>query len=196
MAEVKATTKKPAVKPSKKVAVPAVAEMKARASFVHLAPRKVRLVAKAIIGKSAKDATDYLQFVQKAAVKPMTKLINSAIANASHNFNIEAEDLVIKNIRVDEGPTMKRYRPRAHGRSTMIRKRMSNVVLTISLRPGATMPIANAKKSELKKDDVAVVSAEEARKQGSDQDEATDGNSQQGQKRQGALRKVFNRKTG
>jgi large subunit ribosomal protein L22 len=95
-------------------------------------PRKVRLVADLIKGKQVDEALDLLQFTTKRASDPVTKLLKSAIANASHNFNIKStENLYIKDMRVDEGVTLQRWRPRARGAAYPIRKRTSHVKITL-----------------------------------------------------------------
>lgn len=90
-------------------------------------PRKVRLVADTIRGKKAVDALDILTFGTQKANIAIKKLLESAIANAKHNEGLSTEDLFVKEIRVDEGFTMKRWMPKAHGRATPIRKRTSRV---------------------------------------------------------------------
>lgn len=107
-------------------------EIKAKAKHIRMSPRKVRLVVDVVRGKEVEAAIDQLKFVNKLAVKPIAKLINSAIASAKHDFEIEKNNLYIKEIKVDEGPTIKRWAPRAHGRATPIRKRTSHVSLVLA----------------------------------------------------------------
>lgn len=97
-----------------------------------MAPRKVRLAAAAIKGKSAEEAEAVLEFLPKITARPLSKLLKSAIANAKHNFNIEKENLVVKNIAVDKGPTLKRFMPRARGMASPIRKRESHVTIVLT----------------------------------------------------------------
>ena len=78
-------------------------------------------------------ALTQLEFASKRAVSPIKKLINSAVSNAKHNFNAEEKDLFVKEVRIDEGVTMKRYRARAFGRAGMIRKRTSRVAITLGV---------------------------------------------------------------
>jgi large subunit ribosomal protein L22 len=94
-------------------------------------PRKVRLVADLIKGKKIADAKDTLAFLVKRASSPISKLIDSAVANAQNNFNIKSEDLFIKNFRVDSGVTLKRRRPRARGMAYQINKRTSRVLVEL-----------------------------------------------------------------
>jgi len=103
-----------------------------KAKYIRMSPRKVRLVANAIRGMKVKDALDQLKFINKKAVSPIAKLINSAIANAEHNYELDKDNLLLSEIRIDDGPTLHRWMPRAHGRATPIRKRSSNISLVLS----------------------------------------------------------------
>ena len=106
-------------------------EITAKARFLRMSPRKVRLVVNVIRGKNADDALSCLDFLNKLAAIPVKKVLLSAIANAHHNLNIEKSNLKIKSITVDEGPKFKRYMPKAHGRATVIRKRTSHINLVL-----------------------------------------------------------------
>jgi len=108
-------------------------EVRARARYVRCAPRKARLVVDHIRGKQVEDARALLLTTPRAASKDVLKLLDSAIANAESNHELLADELVVHRAYVDEGPTLKRYQPRAQGRATRIRKRTSH--LTIELRP-------------------------------------------------------------
>ena len=130
-----------------------VTEVGARANFVRVTPRKVRLVIDQIRGLAVADALNVLRFTHKAAMSPVAKLLNSAIANATNNFEIEKNRLFIKKITADDGPTIKRQQPRAFGRSAMIRKRTSHINLILGVAP-ANAPV---KKTTTKKS--AAVSA-------------------------------------
>jgi large subunit ribosomal protein L22 len=101
--------------------------MRATAKYVRIAPRKVRLVADEVRGKSYPEAASILRFTNKRAARIIGDVINSAAANAEHNDGVDPEELFLREIRVDEGPTIKRYRARALGRATMIRKRTSHI---------------------------------------------------------------------
>ncbi|MFH1413088.1 MAG: 50S ribosomal protein L22 [bacterium] len=103
----------------------------AKARFIRMSPRKVRLVVDLVRNKKTDKALDQLKFVNKAAALPISKLINSAIANAVNNFELDKDNLYIKEIKVDEGPTLKRWMPRAHGRATPLRKRTSHISVTL-----------------------------------------------------------------
>lgn len=109
-------------------------EVRARLRFARVAPRKVRLVADLIRGKRSEEALNILTFTKKAAAKILIKLLKSAIANASQKKHIDIDRLYVKRITVDQGPTLKRYTPRALGRATMIRKRTSHIHITLDER--------------------------------------------------------------
>lgn len=104
-------------------------EANAIAKFIHMSPRKIRLVADLVRDLSVVQARKQLAFSKKAAAKPVLKVVNSAIANAGDS--VDLENVFVKEIFVDEGPTIKRYMPRAHGRSAPIRKRTSHISVTI-----------------------------------------------------------------
>jgi large subunit ribosomal protein L22 len=104
----------------------------ARARFVRVAPRKARLVADQVRGLPIEDALPLLRFSTRSAAQDIRKLIESAAANAENNHELVAEDLLIKDIHVDEGPTLRRYRPRALGRATRINKRTSHIAVALT----------------------------------------------------------------
>ena len=109
--------------------------MKASAKHVRISPRKVRMVVDTVRGKSVSQAMSLLTFTRKKAAKPVQKLLRSAVANAAENDGIDDVDaLMIDQIMVDEGPTLKRYMPRARGRATPIRKRTSHIRITLRER--------------------------------------------------------------
>ena len=107
--------------------------VRAKARYVRTAPRKARLVVDHIRGKSVDEARAILIHTPRAASRDVLKLLDSAIANAENNHELVADELKIHQAFVDEGPTLKRYRPRALGRATRIRKRTSH--MTILLTP-------------------------------------------------------------
>jgi ribosomal protein L22 len=129
----KASAKKPAAKkaPAKKDGAerPIV---NARARFVRVAPRKARLVADQVRGLPLEDALPLLRFSTRSAAQDIRKLLESAAANAETNHDLVADDLLIKDIHVDEGPTLRRYRPRALGRATRINKRTSHIAVALT----------------------------------------------------------------
>jgi ribosomal protein L22 len=133
--------KKPAAKPkaeSKAKAKPKPKEpatrpvVNASARFVRVAPRKARLVADQVRGMPLEDARALLRFSTRGAAQDIRKLIESAAANAETNHDLVADDLLIKDIHVDEGPTLRRYRPRALGRATRINKRTSHIAVALT----------------------------------------------------------------
>lgn len=106
--------------------------MKASIPNYRQSPRKVRLVADLIKGKNVKDAELALSFLPKRAATPILVLLRSAIANATQNSGINKENLVVRDVRVDKGVTMKRFMPRARGSASRINKRSSHVLLVLS----------------------------------------------------------------
>lgn len=108
--------------------------MKASLKNYRQSPRKVRLVADLVRGKSVAQALVELQYLPKRASAVMTKLITSATANAENNFKVAPETLVVKEISVDQGVTLKRYRPRARGVAKRINKRTSNINLSLEVK--------------------------------------------------------------
>jgi large subunit ribosomal protein L22 len=106
-------------------------KVKASLRYLRIAPRKVRLVADLIRGKSVKEAEKILTFTTKKAALPLLKLLKSAIANAKHNFHLDEDKLYISQILVNEGPKMKRPFPRARGHMDIIEKKTSHVELVL-----------------------------------------------------------------
>jgi ribosomal protein L22 len=124
----------PAPKPAPKRAAPGErVVVRAQAKYVRTSARKARLVCDHIRGKSVQDARAILAHTPRAVARDWSKLLESAVANAEHNHELLGDDLRIVAVSADEGPTLKRYRPRAMGRATRIRKRTSH--LTILLTP-------------------------------------------------------------
>lgn len=113
--------------------------MKATAKYVRVAPRKARLVADEIRGKSYPEAATTLQFMNKRAAGILGDVLQSAGANAEHNDDVDPDELYVAEVRVDEGPTIKRYRARAMGRATMIRKRTSHIFVRLGAPAGVAV---------------------------------------------------------
>ena len=111
---------------------PATPSVRARARYVRVAPRKARLVADQIRGMDVPEAQTLLQFSSRGAARDLAKLVDSAAANAENNHDLVAEDLRIAEIRVDEGPTLKRWRARARGRATRIEKKTCHVSVVLT----------------------------------------------------------------
>ncbi len=112
---------------------------KAKLNYLRLAPRKVRLVTKLISGMPADQAELHLKFLGKRAARPVLKLLRSATANAKSNYDLEKKDLLIKRALVNEGPTLKRWIPRAMGRATPIMKRTSHIEIGLEARLGVAV---------------------------------------------------------
>jgi large subunit ribosomal protein L22 len=115
--------------------------MKARAiaRFVRMSPRKVRLVVDQIRGKSVNEAYAILQFSKKGAAEPVGKTLRSAVANAQVKSQdagalVDADELVVSEVFVDEGPTLRRWRAAAQGRATPIRKRTSHITVVVDTK--------------------------------------------------------------
>lgn len=107
-------------------------QAKAIARTVRIAPRKVRLVVDLIRGKQVGEAVAILRHTPKAASLVVEKVLKSAVANAEHNYDLDINSLVVSEVFVDEGPTLKRFRPRAQGRASAINKRTSHITLVVS----------------------------------------------------------------
>jgi ribosomal protein L22 len=106
--------------------------VRAQAKYVRTSARKARLVCDHIRGKDVVEARAILAFTPRAAAKPWLKLLESAVANAEHNHELVGDDLKIAAVHADEGPTLKRFRPRAMGRATRVRKRTSHLTITLT----------------------------------------------------------------
>lgn len=105
--------------------------MEAKLRYLRVAPRKARLVVDLVRGKSVAEAVSILTFTRRAASEPVRKLIESALANAEAQ-DANVDNLYVKTLFVDEGPTMRRFRPRAMGRATRINKRTSHVTCVLA----------------------------------------------------------------
>ena len=106
-------------------------ETRAVARFVRMSPRKVRLIMDQVRGKKVDEALNMLSFSPQKGARILKKLIHSAVANAEQNSNTDVDSLFIKRVFADEGPTLKRWRPRALGRATRIRKRTSHLTVVL-----------------------------------------------------------------
>jgi len=107
-------------------------EAKAQAKMVRISSRKVKLVIDLIRGKNIGEAFAILRLTPKAASPVVEKILKSAVANAEHNYNMDVEKLYVKEVYVGEGPTLKRFRPRAQGRATQILKRTSHTTVVVA----------------------------------------------------------------
>ncbi len=186
-------------------------EVKSSARYIKISPRKVRLVVNLLKGRPVAAALDQLKFVGKIAAAPVRKVIASAVANATHNFDLAEDNLFIKEIRVDGGPVLKRWLPRAHGRATPLLKRMSHINVTLGelkdsgVKAGRKEKIADPMKlgSAPKEDEgikVADKGTEKSNEGASEKkekiiDPRREGKGRSGGK-QGFTSKIFNRKSG
>ncbi len=107
-------------------------EVSASAKHIKMSARKIRLVIDVVRGLGVNEALDQLRFINKWAAKPVAKLINSAVANAENSFELDKNNLFIKEIKADEGQVLRRWMPKAHGRATPIRKRTSHISLMLA----------------------------------------------------------------
>jgi len=119
-------------------------EARAQARFIRVTPMKARRVVDLIRGLPAAEAQAVLRFAPQAASEPVGKVLASAIANAEHNFKLDTGTLVVSSAWVDEGPTLKRFRPRAQGRAYRINKRTSHI--TVVVAPQEEVAAAGGKK--------------------------------------------------
>jgi ribosomal protein L22 len=133
-----AETPKPA--PRRRGGSETPALVRAQARYVRTSARKARLVCDHIRGKSVEEARAILDFAPRSAARDWSKVLESAVANAEHNHELVGDELKITDAHADEGPTLKRYRPRAMGRATRIRKRTAH--LSITLTPDLERPDA------------------------------------------------------
>lgn len=184
-------------------------EVKAELNYVRVSPRKVRLVANMIRGTQVLNARTQLKFLPKKSSGMLLKLLNSAIANAKHNFSLAEGNLYIAKIFVDGGPILKRMRPRAFGRSAGINKRTSHITIVLDeVVPGKEKAkkikkSAMAKKTKLKNeaginasDAVAgeSVGEEKGKEKYSLQEALRENRKLQSQKPKEFMKKVFRRK--
>src|SRR3989344_8223632 len=140
-----------------------IKEVKAFARGIHMSPRKVRLVVDVVKGMTVEDALTNLAFMSKKAALPVKKLVDSAVANAQHNFQIASDRLFVKSLTVDGGQVMERFKPRAQGRAFPIRRRTSHINLILGVADKAIASkrkIVTAVKEETKVEPLAEPAAE------------------------------------
>jgi large subunit ribosomal protein L22 len=123
---------RPSRRPAGPDAVAGPPVVRAQAKYVRSSPRKARLVSEHLRGKTVDEARAILGFTPRAVARDWSKLLDSAVANAEHNHELVGEDLRIRDVYADEGPTLRRYRPRAMGRATRIRKRTAHLTITLT----------------------------------------------------------------
>jgi large subunit ribosomal protein L22 len=109
-------------------------QISATAKYLRRSTRKARLVVQAIRGRPVEEAAALLRFMPQGAARDVAKVLKSATANAENNLNLSADELVVLDARADEGPTMKRWQPRAQGRAFPIHKPMTHITVTVGNR--------------------------------------------------------------
>ena len=107
-------------------------KVRAQAKYIRQSPYKVRRVLDLVRGLPVEEARDVLHFTNRRAAGTIMKVLDSAVANAEHNHALDGDELFISEAFADEGPTLKRYRPRARGRATRIRKRTSHITIVVA----------------------------------------------------------------
>jgi large subunit ribosomal protein L22 len=123
-------------------------KVRAQAKWVRMSARKARLVLDHIRGRTVPEARTILAFTQRAAATDIEKVLRSAVANAEANHGLDGDELVVESAFADEGPTLKRWKPRARGRVNRIRKRTCHVTLVLSEQPAAETPRRSARSSK------------------------------------------------
>ncbi len=123
-------------------------EVRAEAKWVRISPRKARLVAEHIRGRSVPEARTVLAFTTRAAAREVEKVLRSAVANAEANHGLLGDDLLVSAAYVDEGPTIKRWRPRARGRVARIYKRTCHITVKLVQDPKARAPRAQGRRRQ------------------------------------------------
>lgn len=125
-------------------------QARAEAKFIRIAPRKVRLLATLIRGMHVQAARAQLKFSAKHSGEPILKVLNSAVANAQHNLKADTSNFHVLEIFVNEGPKIKRYTPKAQGRATLIRKRMSHITIVVGDKEEKTTKAGEVKSTPVK----------------------------------------------
>jgi len=172
-------------------------EIKASLNQLRMSPRKVRLVSDLVRTLPVDKAINQLRFANKLAAGPLQKLIESAIANADNLYNISRDNLMIKGLYVDEGNTLKRWMPRAHGRATTLRKRSCHIHLTLGEihDSGPKTKKSNKIDAPIKLETIAD-EAKKTTKKSEDKSEKESSKKGEAKSGKGFTKKVFNRKVG
>jgi len=177
----------------------------ARVRFLRMSPKKVRLVIDVIRGMDIEEAEHQLQFMEKLAALPVLKLIRSAVANAENNNKLKKENLFIKKIVADEGPTLKRWRPRAFGRAAPIRKKSTHITVVLGeqkitqAKKTTSKSGQLAKEAKIKKEERQVVDYKDIKHEAKGKEEKEKAQSEQKKKSFINLRKIkdkFTRRIG
>src|SRR5918995_257989 len=157
---------------------PVAQEAIATAKFIRISPTKARQVVDLIRGRHVDDARRVLTFTQKAATGPVSKALESAVANAEHNRGLPGDELFVVRTWVDEGPTLRRFRPRALGRATRVRKRTCHISVVVGRpdefgsRPGETETAARQTRRRVRKDTTGETDTSAAASEASEATEA------------------------
>ncbi len=168
-------------------------EISAKLKYLKITPRKTRSIADVIRGLPVEEAKTQLMFSPRRAATALLKLLDSAVANAEHNYQLNVSKLYIKEIRVDQGPKFKRWTPRARGSVAPIEKKSSHVALILGVSPEAA---ASKYVFEKKKKKTAVKPSKEKTKEKIDEKKETEsGIKQRKFKKPGFFRQVFRRKS-
>jgi large subunit ribosomal protein L22 len=138
-------------------------EVIARAKYVRRTPRKARIVADAVVGMRVSEALAQLEFSPRHAAADVAKVIKSAAANAEHNYNLSRDDLVVKQLLVDEGPTMKRFRPVSRGMAHQYFRRTSHITAVVEDRP-APPPVRRPERRRRRADEAPADAPARARR--------------------------------
>lgn len=166
-----------------------MSQVTAKLNYLHIAPRKVRLVTNALKGLSVNEAEAQLLFRSKRSSESLLKLLRSAVANAKNNHKLNVDRLVIKDIRVNQGPMLKRFMPRAMGRATPIQKKTSHIFLVLEERSNfksSRFNIAVSKKTKVPKTEKTVAKPKLIK---------TDTSVKKTKEKAGFFRKLFSRKS-
>jgi len=113
-------------------------EIMAVSKYVRISPQKIRIMVDAVKGKPVEDGLAILKFMPQKAARVLEKTVSSAVANASQNEKLDVDSLVIRNIRADQGPMLKRFRARARGRGCRILKRMAHITVILAEKSAST----------------------------------------------------------
>jgi large subunit ribosomal protein L22 len=171
-------------------------ELKAKARYIRMSPRKVRLAANLIKGLTYEEASTQLQFLKKAASLPLLKLLKSAMHNGEENHELKRSNLRVKSIQVDEGPALKRWMPRAMGRATPLRKMSCHITLVMEeIIPSV---ISGKKKEKVKNTDdiVKVGDIDEIKEAEVKEGKISEGKEKTAASKKGFASKILNRRTG
>ena len=114
-----------------------MASATAKLRYVRISPRKLRVIANMIRGQKVATAINQLRFLNRSGAQEFFKLLVSAVANAEDRGDVDVDDLVVATVMVDQGPVLRRWRPRAHGRATRVQKKTSHVFVEVAPAPAA-----------------------------------------------------------